>query len=80
MKCRHHWAVVAQDFNQALGRQRQANLCEFKASLVYRVSSRTASTAQKKPVSTDPPPKKIKLGKPDPRTYQVGQTKSMTSS
>jgi hypothetical protein len=26
----------------ALGRQRQVDLCEFKASLVYRVSSRTA--------------------------------------
>jgi hypothetical protein len=25
----------------SLGRQRQADLCEFKASLVYRVSSRT---------------------------------------
>ena len=26
----------------ALGRQRQTDLCEFKTSLVYRVSSRTA--------------------------------------
>jgi hypothetical protein len=26
----------------ALGRQRLVDLCEFKASLVYRVSSRTA--------------------------------------
>jgi hypothetical protein len=26
----------------ALGRQRQVDLCEFEASLVYRVSSRTA--------------------------------------
>ena len=26
----------------ALGRQRQVDLCEFKASLVYRASSRTA--------------------------------------
>jgi hypothetical protein len=26
----------------ALGRQRQENLCEFKASLIYRASSRTA--------------------------------------
>ena len=25
-----------------LGRKRQADLCEFKASLVYRASSRTA--------------------------------------
>ena len=27
-----------------LGRQRQADLCEVKASMVYRVSSRTART------------------------------------
>ena len=27
----------------ALGRQREADLCEFEASLVYRISSRTAS-------------------------------------
>ena len=33
----------------ALGRQRQANLCEFEASLVYRVSSRTASIGTGKP-------------------------------
>ena len=26
----------------ALGKQRQVDLCEFKASLVYKVSSRTA--------------------------------------
>jgi hypothetical protein len=34
----------------ALGRQRQA-ISEFEASLVYRVSSRTARTAQRNPVS-----------------------------
>ena len=28
----------------AFGRLRQVDLCEFKASLVYRVSSRTART------------------------------------
>ena len=43
----------------ALGRQRQADLCEFETSLVsagHRVSSRTARTViQKRPVS-----KKIK--------------------
>jgi hypothetical protein len=33
-------AVVAQAFNPALGRQRQ--ISEFEASLVFRVSSRTA--------------------------------------
>jgi hypothetical protein len=36
---------------QALRRQRQADLCEFKASLVYKVSSRTARVTQRKPVS-----------------------------
>jgi hypothetical protein len=34
----------------ALGRQRQADLCELEASLVYRVSSRTARDT-KAPVS-----------------------------
>ena len=36
----------------ASGRQRQANLSEFEASLVYKVSSRTGSKAtQRNPVS-----------------------------
>jgi hypothetical protein len=40
------------------------NLCEFKASLVYRTASRTAKDTQRNPVSknkdknTNPPPKK----------------------
>ena len=33
----------------ALWRQKQADLCEFEASLVYRMSSRTGSKATKKP-------------------------------
>ena len=33
----------------ALGRQRQADLCEFEVSLVYRVSSRTARATQRNP-------------------------------
>ena len=32
----------------ALGRQRQGDLCEFEASLVYILSSRTARTTLKK--------------------------------
>ena len=32
----------------ALERQRQTDLCEFKASLVYRVSSRTGSKPREK--------------------------------
>ena len=36
----------------ALGRLRQADLCEFKASLVYKVSSRRAmAVTQRNPVS-----------------------------
>jgi hypothetical protein len=35
----------------ALRKQRQADLCEFEASLVYRVSSRTAKVTQRNPVS-----------------------------
>jgi hypothetical protein len=34
-----------------LGRQKQANLCELEASLVYRASSRTAKATQRSPVS-----------------------------
>ena len=53
----------------ALGRQRQADLCEFKASIVYKVSSRTARATHRetlsqkqaeqakesKPISSTPP-------------------------
>jgi hypothetical protein len=41
-------AVVVCTFNSSL--KRQADLCEFKASLVYRVSSRIARTTQRNPV------------------------------
>jgi hypothetical protein len=34
----------------ALGRQRQVNLCEFEANLVYTVSPRTARATQRNPV------------------------------
>ena len=34
-----------------LGRQKQADLCEFKTSLVYRVCSRTAKATQRNTVS-----------------------------
>ena len=34
--------MVAHTFNPSTGRQMQADLCAFKASLVYRVSFRTA--------------------------------------
>jgi hypothetical protein len=35
----------------AYGRQRQVDLCEFQASLVYGVNSRAARTTQRKSVS-----------------------------
>ena len=41
--------MVAHAFN--LGRQKQADLCEFEASLDYRASSRTARATQRNPVS-----------------------------
>lgn len=34
--------VVAYTFSPALWRQKQANICEFKASLACKVSSRTS--------------------------------------
>jgi hypothetical protein len=37
----------------ALRRQRQEDLCEFQASLVYRDNSRTARITQRNPVSTN---------------------------
>lgn len=42
------------------GRQRQVDICEVKASLVYKVISKTARAAQKNPVSkqTNNPSKK----------------------
>jgi hypothetical protein len=36
---------------QALRRQKQVDVCEFEGSMVYRVSSRTARTTQRNPVS-----------------------------
>ena len=38
----------------ALRRQRQVDICEFEASLVYRVSSRTGSIATEKPCPEKP--------------------------
>jgi hypothetical protein len=43
------------------GRGRQ--ISEFEASLVYRVSSRTARAIQRNPVSTPPPQGKERKGK-----------------
>jgi hypothetical protein len=46
----------------ALGRQRQADLCEFKDSLVYRLSSRAAKVTQKNPVMKNKNKTKKKKG------------------
>jgi hypothetical protein len=43
--------VVVHAFNSALRSQRQSDLCEFEASLVYRVSFRTARDVQRNLVS-----------------------------
>lgn len=46
------------------------NLCEFKASLVYRGSARTDSKAiQRNPVPPPPPPPKKKKKKKELRLY-----------
>ena len=39
--------MVTHAFNSSTQRHRQADLWEFKATLVYRVSSRTARATQK---------------------------------
>ena len=43
--------MVAHAFNSSTRRERQVDLCEFKASLVYRASSRTARATQRNPLS-----------------------------
>jgi hypothetical protein len=42
------WVVVEQAFNPS---QSQVDFCELEASLIYRVSSRTARATQRNPVS-----------------------------
>jgi hypothetical protein len=46
LKCPPLWWELMPLFPE-LGRQRQADFCEFQASLVYRGSSRTARVTQK---------------------------------
>ena len=43
----------------ALGRQRQSDLCEFEASVVYRARSRTARATQRNLVSINKQTNKI---------------------
>ena len=43
--------MVVHAFNPALGTQRQVDLCEFKASVMYKASSRTVRATHRNPVS-----------------------------
>jgi hypothetical protein len=45
------WAVVAHTFNPSTWEAEAGGFLEFKASLVYRVSSRTARATRRNPVS-----------------------------
>jgi hypothetical protein len=56
-----NWAVVARALIPALGRQKQVDLCKFETSLVFRVNSRTARSAQTNPASEN---KKKKIRTP----------------
>jgi hypothetical protein len=52
--------VVVHDLNliSTLGRQRQEDLCEFRASMVYRVSYRTDKGTQRNKQKQQHPPQK----------------------
>ena len=52
--------MVAHPLIPALGRQRQEDLCEFRVSLVYRVSSKTSRATQRNPVLENKTKQKIK--------------------
>jgi hypothetical protein len=45
------WAVVVHAFNPSTREAEAGRSLEFKASLIYRVSSRTARATQRNPVS-----------------------------
>jgi hypothetical protein len=52
-----HWVVVEHDFNPSTQEAKEGRFLMNKASLVYRVNSRTARATQSNPVS-----KNIKTG------------------
>ena len=56
-------AVVAHTFNSSTQGQKQADLCEFEASLAYRVSSRTGSKVTEKPCLKKTKTKQTKITK-----------------
>jgi hypothetical protein len=45
--------VAVHAHNPSIQRQRQVDLCEFKTSLLYRVTSRTARATQRSPVKKE---------------------------
>jgi hypothetical protein len=54
------WAVVVHAFNPSTWGGRGRQIYEFKASLVYKVSSRTARATQRNPVSKNQKPNQTK--------------------
>jgi hypothetical protein len=59
-----------------LGKQRQADLCEFEASLVYRVSSRTARATLRNPISNKTRKNKTKQTKQKTNKKRIRKKKS----
>lgn len=57
-------------FIPRLKRQRQVNLCEFKASMLYRASSRIAGATQRNHISKKKMNKNISLGM-DPPSFTL---------
>ena len=51
LKIEKRWAWWCTPLIPAFGKQKQEDLCEFKASFVYKASSRTTRDAQRNPVS-----------------------------
>jgi hypothetical protein len=62
------WRVVGTHLSSQQ-RQRQADLCEFETSLIYRMSSRTARATQRNPVSR----KKIKIKEEEEEGRRKGE-------
>jgi hypothetical protein len=60
--------MMAHNFNPSRGRGRW--ISEFEASLVYKVSSRTARATQRNPVSKNNKTKQNKTKQKTPKTQQ----------
>ena len=60
-RSREHQVVMVNVFNLSIWESESVDVCEFKASMVYKVSSRTArAVTQRNPVLTHPPPAKTR--------------------